>query len=745
VLFRSTPVVRGLWSAPQAERSGLAVGDRLVSVGASDLSGVGPVGFAARVYEQARGAGPVLLRYERAGRLRETQLELIPVPYPWRTAGVAAAFAGIGALTFWRARASRTSRFFFLAVIFYALHWCYFWGGSSFQTHAALAVFLVAPGLAAPFALRTILVFPEEVARTGLAASLAPWIFAATGVFVTTWAFGFPLPPAIGQSLGVGSSVALIAFALGALWLNYRRAGPLGRRQLRWVIFGLYVGLAPAGLAGILALAVPQLWWLYEVALLAVIAIPICLLIAIVRYNLFDIDRLITAAASYTILSVVILSALLGFIPRAVAGLQTVAEPTVTQTLLSLVFVGIVLPAQRRVERLVQRWLFIERHALEEGARVLREALGRCSEPGELLTVFGERLAALLRPESLVIYGRSDGAYAPVFQRGRAVPPAIDAAGPLVQQLARERRALRVRDLPLGARAVSAAERASLAALGADVVLPLVLGEELAALVCIGEKHSGDVYTSTDLALLEGLADRARDTLLRFDQAEIQRQERALMEKLRRYVPGAVVEYIDSDSLEAGEQEVTVLFVDIRGYSSFSEGRRPEAIFSLVSRYTQLVSQRVQEHGGAVVEFNGDGMMAVFGAPRPLAQKERAALHAAHAIVAGMQGVVVDDPVLGSRPLEVGVGIATGLDFVGSVRAVDRSIWTVLGNTTNLAARLQALTRDLDAAIIVDAATLAAAPEAAAGFVTHLDHAIRGRSERVDLHALPRASAAPSA
>ena len=89
------------------------------------------------------------------------------------------------------------------------------------------------------------------------------------------------------------------------------------------------------------------------------------------------------------------------------------------------------------------------------------------------------------------------------------------------------------------------------------MLLPLPLGEELAAFVCVGEKHSGDVYTSTDLALLEGLADRARGVLLHFDQAEVLRQERALMEKLRRYVPGAVAEYIGSDSLEAGEQEVT--------------------------------------------------------------------------------------------------------------------------------------------------------------------------------------------
>ena len=735
----SGPVVQGFWMGSEAERSGLSPGDRLLSVGEADLAGVGALGFVARVYEQAGEGRSLALRYERDGRAHETRLELVPVPYVWRNSAVALAFAAIGAVAFWRARASRAARSFFLATLFYALHWCYFWGGSLAQTYAALAVFLVAPSLAAPLALRTILQFPEEVARPGRAAALAPWLFAGSGLFVTTFAFGFPLPPALGQPLGIGSNVLFIAVVLAVLAQSYRRASPLGRRQLRWVLFGFYAGLAPAALAGLSALAAPQLWWLYEIALAAVIAIPISLLIAIVRYNLFDIDRLITAAASYTIVSFLILAALLGLIPRAVTALQGVAEPALTQTVLSLAVAGVVLPAQRRIEHWLRRWLFVERYALEEGARSLRETLGNCREPGELLTRFGEGLAELVRPDSLVIYAHSGDAFAPVFQRGRALPPAIDATGPLVAQLAGERRALRVSALASSAGRASPVERAALAALGAELIVPLALGGERSALLCLGEKRSGDVYTSTDLALLEGLADAVRDEFARFDQAEVLRQERALMEQLRGYVPAAVAEYIGSEALEAGEQEVTVLFVDIRGYSSFAEGRRPDAIFSLVSRYTELVSRQVQEHGGAVVEFNGDGMMAVFGAPRPLEQKERDALRAGRAIVAAMRGLTVEEPGAGTRRLEVGVGIATGPAFVGSVRAVDRRMWTALGNTTNLAARLQTLTRELDAAIVVDTKTRAAARELGDDLVLRPAHAIRGRSQAVDLWALPRA------
>jgi class 3 adenylate cyclase len=733
--------VQELWSADEAVNSGLAVGDRLLAVGSTDLGSSGPLGFVARVYSEARGRLAVPIRFERDHVRHDAILRLIPVPYPWRTTIIAFSFAAIGIMAFWGARGSRPARLFFVSVLFYALHWCYFWGGPRAQTYAAVAVFLIAPGLAAPFALRTILVFPEEVARFGRWASYWPWLFACTGFFVSTWAFGFPLPTALGLPFATGASVAFIVVALVLLARSYRRAGAFGRRQLRWVLFGFYAGLAPAGFAGALATAVPALWWVYEVSLGAVIAIPICLFIAIARNELFDVDRIITAATSYTILSILLLSLLFSGIPLAVRALQGVVDPRVTQTTMALVFAALFLPAQRRIEAALGRVFLAERHALEQGAGELREALSGCSTPAALLTLLGERLAGLLRLDSIVIYGRTDGSYAPVFAWGRGVPPAFDASGPLISRLLDLRRITYTRRLvdARGAAAVSSPERAALEALGADLVLPLMLHERLAAFLCLGEKHSGDVFTPTDLALLESIADKAHDQLLRFDQAQVYRQEQELNEKLRRYVPGAVAEGLLAGSLDAGEREVTVLFVDIRSYTRFSEGRRVEAIFGLVNRYTQLTSRLVADQGGAVVEFNGDGMMAVFGAPRTLPGKERAALRAARSIVKGMRRLPTDERAASeAAPLDVGIGIATGAAFVGSVRAADRMIWTALGNTTNLAARLQTLSAQLEASIVIDGATFTAAGAEAVDFEMHPRVVIRGRSAPVDLYALPR-------
>ena len=86
----------------------------------------------------------------------------------------------------------------------------------------------------------------------------------------------------------------------------------------------------------------------------------------------------------------------------------------------------------------------------------------------------------------------------------------------------------------------------------------------------------------------------------------------------------------------------------------------------------------------------------------------------------------------------MGVGVATGLAYVGSIQAADRMIWSAIGNTTNLAARLQSLTREFNVAVIIDASTHSALGGGARHFRRHEEIAIRGRSERFDVFALPK-------
>ena len=151
-------------------------------------------------------------------------------------------------------------------------------------------------------------------------------------------------------------------------------------------------------------------------------------------------------------------------------------------------------------------------------------------------------------------------------------------------------------------------------------------GDLLEAFVCLGPKRSGDIYTATDLTLLTAVAEKVSAELRHFDETELTRQFRIMSDSLRRYVPEQIAAQVMSgQELHARESEVSVLFVDLRGYTAYAEDKSAAEVFSTVNSYTALVSRIVRAHGGTVVEFNGDGMMAVFGAPAALAQKERAA------------------------------------------------------------------------------------------------------------------------
>jgi class 3 adenylate cyclase len=510
---------------------------------------------------------------------------------------------------------------------------------------------------------------------------------------------------------------------LGAMTRTYRRSDAAERRQLKWILYGFVISAVPT-LAFALVDAFVSLRFPDELRMLPPLAIPIGFGIAILGYKLFDIDRLISATASVAILGVGVLGAVLAVVPRLAQGLSSALglDAAVGQWALSLVAVGALVPVHRSLRPWLDRRLFAEQAARMAGFEALLAELSGCGSAAELTKLTGERLDALLQPESIATYARAGDLFTPIFVRGHGAPAAFQADSMLVK-------ALEARTTPLAASdaALDPFDQAALKTLGAELVVPARRTEGLAAFTCLGRKRSGDIYTATDRAVLAAVSNKIGERLAQLDAEVLVRDTRAMQERLRRYVPGAVAAEIAAGrELEPEEREVSVLFVDLRGYTSFAEGRAARDVFSTINEYTERVSRVVKAHGGTVVEFNGDGMMAVFGAPDALEHKERSAVQAGREIVEGMPGV-----------LRVGVGIATGAAMVGSIRSADRWIWSAIGNTTNLAARLQTLTRELDAAIAVDEATHRAAGYVCADFARHEAMAIRGRSGRRDVFALP--------
>jgi class 3 adenylate cyclase len=739
------PRVRGFWpGTEQDDAGGLRAGDRLLRVGAEELRGVGPVGFFARAHEVAAADLSVPVTYERDGAGAATRMRLAPAAFPWRMLPLACALVVTAALVLLRRGESAVARAFFVGATAFALHWTFFFGGPRAQTYAWLVVFALSSLVMLPLILRAALHFPPGAAP--VRTPRWPWAFAVFGPLALGWVLGVPVAPQAAMRGAFVVNVAFIVAFLAVLTRNYRRSGPVGRRQLKWVMLGMYLGLVPVLLADAVIAVEPALWWLHEAAAMAEVVIPAFILIAIVRENLFDIDRLITRAAVWTLLSIAALAAALFALPH-VARLVISAsglEPQIVQPVLSIAVAAGIVPGARLLEPRIERVLFRERHAFRTGMEGLLRELSSAPDRDALIALACARLDEVLAPRTCAIHVLADGDLVPAVAAGGADDevdlPVLPAGAPLLGALA-------ARTAPLDvARWLRARpHEQAVETLDAAVLVPVRPGGALAAAIVLGAKRSGDVYTPTDLALLAAVGDKLAGELLRIDTDLRLRAERDMREAFRRYVPAPVAARLTrGQAVEGGECSVSVLFVDIRGYTTLSEGRGAGAVFSLVNRYTEAVSAVIQRRGGTVVEFLGDGLMAVFGAPEPLPRHARAAVEAAREVAQTVHTLALgpdDARPGGTVPISVGVGVASGRAFVGNVRTNDRLVYTAIGDVVNLAARIERLTRELDAAVAIDARTHRDAGAAGEGFRRHPSVPIRGRAAAVDVWTLPLAAA----
>ena len=180
-------------------------------------------------------------------------------------------------------------------------------------------------------------------------------------------------------------------------------------------------------------------------------------------------------------------------------------------------------------------------------------------------------------------------------------------------------------------------------------------------------------------------------------------QKQRIQSAFGRYVDDYVLAQLlegpeEGDGRTGIEREVTVLFVDIRGFTRLSEGMEAQGVVALLNEIFQLITDRILERGGTIDKFIGDSVMAYFGAPVPHADHPQRAVSAAIDIARTMadrnQRARDLDPGSPMRlPVEIGIGVHTGMVVVGNIGSDRRMDFTAIGDAVNVAHRLEKLAR----------------------------------------------------
>jgi adenylate cyclase len=200
-------------------------------------------------------------------------------------------------------------------------------------------------------------------------------------------------------------------------------------------------------------------------------------------------------------------------------------------------------------------------------------------------------------------------------------------------------------------------------------------------------------FSAEDLELISAVAAQTAVTVETVKAHKRLAREEVARANYSRFMPEYVVQQLlenpNSFKLGGVNQKITVLFADIRAFTAFSETENPEKVVGLLNRFFSAMSEIIFAHGGTLDKYTGDGLMALFGAPHATPGDAKNALEAAVAMQKRLVSLNVELEAEGFAPIHVGIGLHTGEATVGYIGSDQRSEYTAIGDTVNIASRLE--------------------------------------------------------
>ena len=266
----------------------------------------------------------------------------------------------------------------------------------------------------------------------------------------------------------------------------------------------------------------------------------------------------------------------------------------------------------------------------------------------------------------------------------------------ITQKVMREKVALLSQDARADAQ-FSGSESIVLQGVRSTICAPLMTESNVHGVVYADRLDPFATFSQEDLELITAVAAQIAVTVETVKAHTRLAREEVARANYSRFMPEYVVKQLlekpDSFKLGGINQTVTVLFADIRGFTTLSENENPERVVGLLNRFFTAMSEIIFEFGGTLDKYTGDGLMAIFGAPTATPDDALNALKTAVAMQRRLLSLNTELSEEGYAQVFIGIGLHTGEATIGYIGSEKRSEYTAIGDTVNLASRLESNAR----------------------------------------------------
>ena len=503
---------------------------------------------------------------------------------------------------------------------------------------------------------------------------------------LAAWWFDYAGPLAYSRALASAMTLLSIVIFMGrCLQLALRSDDPLVAQRARILLAGSVIGLMPFGVVqfgrevlGVLPIDRRFTIWPLAIFVMAVARVT-------VRQELLNARIAVRRAVLYTgavaVLTVVALL-LIAVSPYAVAVL-----------LFPLLYLW-----PRFDARLNQR-LYPQRARFPELLRGLGGEMAACATADAVLDVLAQVATRLCDAQGSVafLFAGVAGPAERVRSTDQVQPSGTTClADERLVQLARATRKEVLRDhIAVQPEYANVKEdcAAGFERLRATVLLPMIHEHEVVGGLAIGPRASGDLYEGAEIDALSTAVQQAVEALMRVQATERLRDREREFTQLNRFFPPQIIDQVmargGAAELRSQRKVVTVVFADLRGFTSFSDSVEPEEVMATLDEYHVLMGQRIAEFAGTLERFAGDGFMVFFNDPVDQPDHAERAARMVLAMYADLDGLRARWRRKGYQ-IDVGTGIHTGYATCGFIGYEGRRDYAVIGNVSNLASRLSA-------------------------------------------------------